>query len=76
MSDDRYKYGYDAGTIVDGTVHLDSSTNKFVLIDEDGEVFDPNSILNTLIGKKVRMTMISFESIEALEKLLANQPKG
>jgi hypothetical protein len=79
MSDnerDRYAYGYDAGTIVDGVVHLDLSTNKFVLIDDDGEVFDPNAVLQTLMGKKVRITMISFESMEALEKLLANQPKN
>jgi hypothetical protein len=79
MSDndrDRYSYGYDAGNIIDGVVHLDLSTNKFVLIDDDGEVFDPNAVLQTLMGKKVRITMISFESMEALEKLLANQPKN
>jgi hypothetical protein len=78
MSDndrDRYTYGYDAGTIVDGVVSIDPSSNRFVLIDEDGEVFDPDSVLRTLIGKKVRMTMISFESMETLERLVASQLK-
>jgi hypothetical protein len=70
-SRDRKQYGYDAGNIVDGVVTSDPSTGELVLVDEDGIAFSSQSVLRELLGKKVRMTIVSFESIEELEKLLA-----
>ena len=70
-SRDRKQYGYDAGNIVDGVVTTDPSTGELVLVDEDGIAFSSQSVLRELLGKKVRMTIVSFESIEELEKLLA-----
>ena len=69
-SRDRKKYGYDAGNIVDGVVTADPSTGELVLVDEDGVAFSSQCVLKELVGKKVRVTVVSFESIEELEKLL------
>lgn len=68
---DRYAYGYDAGQIIDGTVSFDEKLNRFVVVDDDGVAFDPQRALQDLVGKKIRMTMVSFESMEEMEKLLA-----
>lgn len=68
---DRYAYGYDAGQIVDGVVSFDEKLNRLVILDDDGASFDPQRALQDLLGKKVRVTMISFESMEEMEKLLA-----
>jgi hypothetical protein len=67
--DDRYSYGYDAGNIIDGVVRQDPDTKMCTIVDEDGEEFVPQAVLETLIGKKVRMTMISFEALENMEKI-------
>ncbi len=61
--------GLDIGSIVDGTVTLDKETGNYVLIDDDGVVFDPVLILKSLLGKKTRITIISFESIVILEDI-------
>jgi hypothetical protein len=66
---DRYSYGYDAGNIVDGVVCRDPETKICIIVDEDGEEFNPQTVLETLVGKKVRMTMISFEALENMEKI-------
>lgn len=71
-SRDRNSYGYDAGNIVDGVVSKDTTRNEYVLIDEDGVGFSSQEVLKGLEGKKVRLTIISFESIEAMEKLLSS----
>jgi hypothetical protein len=68
---DRFDYGYDAGTIVDGEVKLDAGTGQYVLVDDDGKVFNPQRVLETLVGKKVRMTMVSFEAMENMEHMYA-----
>ena len=68
---DRYQYGYDAGQIIDGTVTLDEARNRFILVDEDGVGFDVQAALQSLMGKRIRLTMASFESMENLEKMLA-----
>ena len=68
---DRKTYGYDAGSIVDGVVTVDPSTGEHVLVDDDGLAFSSQEVLKTLVGKKVRMTMIGFDSIEELQNLLA-----
>jgi hypothetical protein len=69
MADDRFAYGYDAGNIVDGIVERDADTGEYVLVDEDGERFSPQQALSTLVGKKVRMTMVSFDAMEDMAKM-------
>jgi len=74
---DRYAHGFDAGNIVDGEVVLDEATGRFVLVDEDGVGFDPQVVLQRLVGKKVRMTIVSFESLIELEDMYeASQQAG
>lgn len=68
---DRFQYGYDAGQIIDGVVTFDSSLNRFVIIDEDGVAFDIQAALQSLSGKKIRLTMVNFDAMEEMEKLLA-----
>jgi hypothetical protein len=65
---DRYKHGMDIGTIVEGTVI--NHEGKFVIIDEDAIAFDPQMVLSTLEGKKIRLTMVSFETLENIERSL------
>lgn len=65
---DRYAHGIDIGTIVEGVVQVHDG--KLIIMDEDGVAFDPQIVLSTLIGKKIRMTMVSFETMENLENLL------
>lgn len=69
---DRNSHGFDAGTIVDGEVIFDESSGRFVLVDEDGIGFDPQHVLKELVGKKVRLTMVSFESLIELESMYQN----
>jgi hypothetical protein len=68
---DRFVYGYDAGTIVEGTVSL--IDGKSVLIDDEGVAFDPQAVLAGLNGKKVRVVIVSFEAVEAIKLLLESQ---
>lgn len=67
---DRNIYGYDAGTIVDGSVVYDGEKKEFILVDEDGLAFSSQQLLSSLVGKRVRFTCVSFESMEVLEKLM------
>jgi len=73
---DRTTYGYDAGNIIDGEVQQDPKTGEYVLVDEDKVAFSMQELLKTLMGKKVRITCISFEAIEEIEKMMAQQPKN
>lgn len=66
---DRHLHGYDAGQIVDGVVTWDPGRGHLVLVDEDGVGFDPYTVLRLLIGKKIRMTIISQESMEDMAKM-------
>ena len=66
---DRFAYGYDAGNIVEGVVTLDAATGEYILVDEEGDRFNPQKALATLVGKKVRITMISYEALESMEKM-------
>ncbi len=67
---DRLEHGFDAGQIVDGTVVLDPVTQRFVLVDEDGKGFDPQVVLQSLQGKQIRLTIVSFEAMETIESML------
>jgi hypothetical protein len=73
---DRKQYGYDAGSLVDGTVTQDPDTREWVLVDEDGKAFSSQAVLAELAGKKVRITVVSFEAIETIEKMLAATQGG
>ena len=66
---DRFTYGFDAGNIVDGIVQVDPITGECMLVDDDGEKFYPQKALATMTGKRVRVTMVSFEALENLEKM-------
>lgn len=68
---DRNAYGYDAGTIVEGTVKWSDALGRYVIVDDEDIGFDPNAVLQKLDGMKVRFTLVSFEAIENIEKLLA-----
>lgn len=65
---DRYSYGMDMGTIVDGVVK--NVDGNYIIVDEDDVACNPQAVLSTLEGKKVRFTVIAFETMENLEKLL------
>ena len=67
---DRTDYGYDAGTVVDGVVTLDSNTGEYVIVDDDGIAFSSQRVLSSLTGKQVRITCISFEAIQTIEAML------
>ena len=67
---DRLEYGYDAGTIIDGEVKYDTSINEYVVVDDDGVAFSVQFLLKSLLDKKIRLTCISFESIENIQKML------
>jgi len=73
---DRNAHGFDAGTIVDGEVVFDEARGRFVLVDEDGVGFDPQVVLEGLRGKKVRMTMVSFEALIELEDMYSAAQGG
>lgn len=60
---DRHSYGFDVGNIVDGVVTKDEETGRYVIVDEDGIGFDVLLALKSLVGEKVRVTMISFKSM-------------
>lgn len=68
---DRFQYGYDAGTIVEGTVTWNESLNRFVIVDDNKVGFDPQVVLQKLDGKQIRMTIISFEAMETIENLMS-----
>lgn len=66
----RHAGGFDAGVIVDGVV-TDLGDGRLVLVDEDGVGFDPNMALSSLVGKRVRMTVVSFDAMQVMENLLS-----
>lgn len=68
---DRLKYGFDAGTIVDGEIKLDSDKNEYVIVDEEGVAFSVQELFKLLKNKKIRFTCISFESIETIQNMMA-----
>jgi predicted PilT family ATPase len=66
---DRFAYGFDAGVIVDGVVQVNVKTGRIELIDDDGEVFCPEEALASLLGKKTRLTIVSFEALADMAKM-------
>ena len=70
---DRMKFGFDAGNIIDGVVTTNPETGEFVVVDDEGLAFSTQELLKSLLGKKVRITCISFEAIETIERLMLAQ---
>lgn len=66
---DQFEQGYDAGVIRDGVVTLDHRNGRYVLVDDDNRGFDFQAALANHLGKKVRFTLISFESLQTLEEM-------
>ena len=66
----RENLGYDAGHILDGKVVLDPVRGEYVLRDDEGQAFSTQDLLKSLAGKKVRLTCVSFEAMQDLEKML------
>jgi hypothetical protein len=69
---DRFTHGYDAGTIVDGEVRQDPDTGEWVLVDDEGIAFSNQSLLKLLAGKRVRLTCVAFDAMEAIEKMMVS----
>jgi len=69
---DQFKYGYDRGQILDGTVVHDSERDEYVLVDIDGVAFSSQEFFKTIVGKQVRFTCASFETISNIEEMMKN----
>lgn len=65
---DRYAHGYDAGIIVSGTVSEEDG--RLILVDDDGVAFDPSQVLRDLRGKQIRMTIMTFETMQTMEDMI------
>ena len=61
----------DTGLIIDGVVKYDVVHNEYIVMGDEGEVFSLQETLMPLVGKKVRVTCVTFETIQNLEKLLS-----
>ena len=72
MQDDRLKYGYDAGNIVDGVVTIDAESDSYLIVDCDGDVFDVKKALQSLVGRRIRLTMISFDALDNMKEMYEN----
>jgi len=64
----KYDGGFDAGIIVDGVVK--QVGDSYIIVDDDGVVFNPAEAMNRMLGQRVRMTMASFETLENMSKML------
>lgn len=69
--DDIIRNGLSAGIILDGIVLLDKGTGEYVILDEDGEAYSIQSILASMVGKRIRFTTVTFETLETLERMLS-----
>lgn len=73
---DRHTNGFDAGVIVDGEVREDPSTGELVLVDEDGKAFSSQAVLRGLVGKRVRLTCISFDAMDDVKAMVERAQGG
>ena len=67
---DQFTYGYDRGQILDGKVIFDEERKEYVLLDVDGVAFSSQEFLKTMLGKDVRFTCASYETISTIEQML------
>lgn len=71
----RFEHGFDAGQIVDGVVTLNLQDGRYHLVDDEGVGFDPQAALRQLAGKRIRLTMVSFDAMQNMEELLSRSRK-
>ena len=67
---DQFTYGYDRGQILDGKVVHDPDRNEYILVDADGVAFSTQEFFKTMLGKEVRFTCASYETISTIESML------
>lgn len=67
---DRFKYGFDAGQIIEGRIQKDESTGKYLIVDDDGVGFDVLAALDQVDGKNIRLTLVTMDALLAMEKML------
>lgn len=69
--DTRFAAGFDAGSIIDGTVEQDPDTKEWVIVDRDGFAFSVQRALQEYSGKQIRLTCVSMEAMDTLQKMLS-----
>lgn len=70
----------DIGYLVEGTVERDPMTDRVTIrtVDADGKPidFDPSQALAHYVGKEVRFTLASFETLDRLAELAKVEEGG
>lgn len=67
---DQFKFGYDRGQIIDGTIVYDPEKSEHVIVDSDGVAFSTQEWFRINEGKQVRFTCASFETMATIEQML------
>jgi len=70
MESNHDSHEFDVGEIIDGVILYDDQLNKYIIMDDEGTKFDIQSAFEKLNGKKVRLTLISFDSMDKIEDFL------
>lgn len=70
----RFEAAGGSGMIFTGKVVVDPKRMRPVLVDPDGAAYDVIDDLKALVGKDVRVTVISVESVALIEQALENAP--
>ncbi len=66
---DRFKYGFDAGVVVDGVVAVDNNTGEHIIIDDSGVAFSPNEHMKSLNGRVVKVTIVCIDSLDVMDNM-------
>lgn len=66
----EFSDGIDLGLIIEGDVVYDDNKDEYVLLDDEGVAFSTQKLFESLKGKKIRFTCVSFEAIQVLEGLV------
>lgn len=74
--EDQFANGFDAGQIQDGVVTLDESTGELVIVGDDGLAFSLQQALAKSVGKRVRVSCVSMEAMDNLQKMLDQASKS
>ena len=54
---------------------MDPETGGYILVDIDDVAFSPQEFLKTMVGKQVRFTCASYETIATIERMLKAKPQ-
>ncbi len=57
------------GHLVEGVVEQDPMTDRFVIRTDKG-MFDPHEVLSKFEGRSVRMTLVDFDTLQRLAKMV------